>query len=274
MPAPAIAKSTLEQRPIQVGDETVDGKRVVNPVETAAAVEKAEAVQERFGEWVWEDPDRAARLLTKYNRRFNSLVLRDYTAEGERLTLPGMARTLSPHPHQRAAVARILNEPAVGLFHQVGAGKTLEMVVGCMELRRLGMVSKPAVVVPNHMLEQFSREWLQLYPQTRLLAAGSEDLAGEKRRAFVARVATNDWDAVLITRSAFERVPISPQVEAEYIQRECEQLRVMLANAQAGQGLTVKRLEKALLRQQAGLEKRLDGEVDPASPSSRRASTT
>jgi len=263
MPAPAIAKSTLEQRPIQVTDETVDGKRVVNPVETAAAVEKAEALQERFGEWVWEDPDRAARLLTEYNRRFNSLVLRDYTAEGQRLTLPGMARTLSPHPHQRAAVARMLNEPAVGLFHQVGAGKTLEMVVGCMELRRLGMVSKPAVVVPNHMLEQFSREWLQLYPRTRLLAAGSEDLAGEKRRAFVARVATNDWDAVLITRSAFERVPISPQVEAEYIQRECEQLRVMLANARAGQGLTVKRLEKALLRQQAGLEKRLDGAVDP-----------
>lgn len=263
MPAPAIAKATLEQRPVQVSDETAEGKRIVNPVETAAAVEKAEAVQERFADWVWEQPDRARRLLGEYNRRFNSLVLRDYTLEGERLTLPGLAQTFKPHPHQRAAVARILNEPAAGLFHQVGAGKTAEMVISCMELRRLGMVSKPAVVVPNHMLEQFSREWLQLYPQTRLLAAGSEDLAGPRRRTFVAKVATNDWDAVLLTRSAFERLPVSPQVEAAYIRRESEQLRAMLLSAKGGEGLTVKRLEKQLLRRQEALQKRLDGKVDP-----------
>jgi N12 class adenine-specific DNA methylase len=263
MPAPAIAKAVLEQRPVQVTDEPEPGRRVINPVETAAAVEKAAALQERFGEWVWEDPARADRLLAEYNRRFNALVLRDYTAEGERLTLPGLARTFSPRPHQRAAVARMLNEPAVGLFHQVGAGKTAEMVIGCMELRRLGMAAKPAVVVPNHMLEQFAREWLQLYPQARLLAASSEDLAGEKRRAFVARVATNEWDAVLMTRSAFERLPVSPTVEAAYIQSQCEQLSAMLTAAKGGQGLTVKRLEKALLRGQAALERRLDGAIDP-----------
>ncbi len=263
MPAPAIAKAVLEQRPIQVTDETFDGKRVVNPVETAAAIEKAEALQARFGEWVWEDPDRGTRLLAEYNRRFNALVLRDYTTEGERLTLPGLAATFTPRPHQRAAVARILNEPAVGLFHQVGAGKTAEMVMGAMEMRRLGMVNKPAVVVPNHMLEQFAREWLQLYPQARLLAASSDDLAGDKRRAFVARVATNDWDAVLMTRSAFERLPVSPELEADYIRRESEQLRTMLENAKGGQGLTVKRLEKQLLRAEQALEKRIDGPVDP-----------
>jgi N12 class adenine-specific DNA methylase len=263
MPAPAIAKAVLEQRPVQVTDEIEPGRRVVNPVETAAAVEKAAALQERFGEWVWEDPERATRLLAEYNRRFNALVLRDYSAEGERLTLPGLARTFQPRPHQRAAVARMLNEPAVGLFHQVGAGKTAEIVIGCMELRRLGMVSKPAVVVPNHMLEQFAREWLQLYPQARLLAASADDLAGEKRRAFVARVATNEWDAVLMTRSAFERLPVSRDVEAAYIERQCEQLRAMLTAAKGGQGLTVKRLEKALLRGQAALERRLDGAVDP-----------
>ena len=263
MPASAIAKAVLEQRPIQVTDETIDGKRVVNPVETAAAIEKAEALHERFGEWVWEDPDRGSRLLAEYNRRFNALVLRDYTAEGERLTLPGLAATFTPRPHQRAAVARILNEPAVGLFHQVGAGKTAEMVMGVMEMRRLGMANKPAVVVPNHMLEQFTREWLQLYPQARLLAASSDDLAGDKRRAFVARVATNDWDAVLMTRSAFERLPVSPELEADYIRRESEQLRAMLDNAQGGQGLTVKRLEKQLLRAEQALEARIDGPVDP-----------
>jgi hypothetical protein len=157
----------------------------------------------------------------------------------------------------------MLNEPAVGLFHQVGAGKTATMVMGCMEMRRLGMVSKPAVVVPNHMLEQFSREWLQLYPQTRLLAASTEDLAGDKRRAFVARVATNDWDAVVMTRSAFERLLVSPDTASAYIERQCEQLRAMLASAKGGQGLTVKRIEKALLRAEASLEQRLDGDVDP-----------
>src|SRR5205085_3982563 len=113
---------------------------------------------------------------------------------GAQLALPGFARTFAPRPHRRAAVARIVAEPAVGLFHEVGAGKTAEMVIGAMELRRLGLVSKPAVVVPNHMLEQFSREWLQLYPQARALAASSDDLAGDRRRAFIARTAANDWD--------------------------------------------------------------------------------
>ena len=209
LPAPALAKAVLEQRPIQVTDEIDDGertRRVVNPTETAAAQEKAHAMQERFADWCWEQPDRAERLAGEYNRRFNSLVLRDYTAEGQRLTLPGLARTFVPLEHQRTAVARMLSEPAVGLFHQVGAGKTAEMVIGASELRRLAMVKKPAVVVPNHMLEQFARELLQLYPQARVLAASGNDLAGEKRRAFVARAAANDWDAIIMTRSAFQRI--------------------------------------------------------------------
>jgi N12 class adenine-specific DNA methylase len=159
IPAPALAKALLEQRPIQVTDEIDDGertRRVVNATETAAAQEKAQALQERFAEWCWEDPDRARRLAGEYNRRFNSLVLRDYAVEGERLTLPGLARTFTPRSHQRAAVARIIAEPAVGLFHQVGAGKTAEMICGAMELRRLGLIAKPAVVVPNHMCSSSS----------------------------------------------------------------------------------------------------------------------
>lgn len=262
MAAPAIAKAALEQRPIQVTDDVGDDKRVLNPVETAAAQEKADALQERFAEWVWEDPDRAERLLAEYNRRFNSIVLRDYSAEGERLTLPGMAKTFTPRPHQRAAVARMLAEPAVGLFHQVGAGKTAEMVMGTMELRRLGMAAKPAVVVPNHMLEQFSREWLQLYPQARLLAASTQDLAGDKRRAFVARVATNDWDAVIMTRSAFERLPLSDQAQAAYVEQEIASLRDMLQRARGGDGLTVKRLEKLVMAGEQRLRERLDAPRD------------
>ncbi|MGO9899189.1 MAG: methyltransferase domain-containing protein [Solirubrobacteraceae bacterium] len=263
MPAPALAKAVLEQRPIQVTDETDDGRRVVNPTETAAAQEKAQALQERFSEWCWEDPDRARRLAGEYNRRFNAIVLRDYSTEGERLTLPGLARTFKPRPHQRAAVARMLAEPAVGLFHQVGAGKTAEMVIGAMELRRLGLVSNPAVVVPNHMLEQFSREWLQLYPQARVLAASSEDLAGERRRTFVARTAANDWDAVILTRSAFARLPVSAETKIAYTRRELAQLRAMLEHSKRAGGLTVKRLEKQILREEERLQALLDSPRDP-----------
>jgi N12 class adenine-specific DNA methylase/SAM-dependent methyltransferase len=263
MPAPALAKAVLEQRPIQVTDETDDGRRVVNPTETAAAQEKAQALQERFSEWCWEDPDRARQLAGEYNRRFNAIVLRDYSTEGERLTLPSLARTFTPRPHQRAAVARMLAEPAVGLFHQVGAGKTAEMVMGAMELRRLGLVTKPAVVVPNHMLEQFSREWLQLYPQARVLAASSEDLAGERRRAFVARTGANDWDAVILTRSAFARLPVSPDTKVDYTRRELAQLRAMLGHSKGAGGLTVKRLEKQILREEERLQALLDSPRDP-----------
>jgi N12 class adenine-specific DNA methylase len=262
MPAHQIVKSTLEQRPIQVTDDVGDGKRVLNPTETAAAQEKAGLIQDRFAEWVWEDPDRSERLVNEYNRRFNSLVLRDYSLEGDRLTLPGMALTFDPLPHQRAAAARMLSEPAVGLFHEVGAGKTAEMVIGTMELRRLGMVSKPAVVVPNHMLEQFSREWLQLYPQARVLAASSADLAGDKRRVFVARAAVNDWDAIIMTRSAFERIPVSKDTSTSYAASEIESMRRMLETAREGDGLTVKRVEKLVARAEEKLAKLLDGPED------------
>jgi len=259
--AASIIQATLEQRPVQVTDE-VDDRRVVNPVETAAAQEKAAAIQERFAEWVWEDPERSQRLIGEYNRRFNSLVLRDYSRDGERLTLPGLVSTFTPAPHQRTAVARMLSEPAVGLFHAVGAGKTAEMVIGTMELRRLGMSTKPAVVVPNHMLEQFTREWLQLYPGARLLAASSADLAGDKRRLFVARAATNDWDAVLMTRSAFQRLPVAAATEDTYMQRETAKLRDMLERAEDGAGLTVKRIERALISAEQQLTERLDGPED------------
>ena len=177
--------------------------------------------------------------------------------------LPGVARTFAPRSHQRAAVARIVAEPAVGLFHEVGAGKTAEMVIGAMELRRLGLVSKPAVVVPNHMLEQFSREWLQIYPQARVLAASGEDLAGDRRRQFVARVAANDWDAVIMTRSAFSRLPVSTDTEATYERQQVGQLRELLERAKGDRGLTVKRIEKAIAGREQKLKAKLDAPRDP-----------
>ena len=176
-PAPQLAQAVLEQRRIEVRDKIGDDSWVLNMDETLAAQEKAAELGGRFSEWAWEDPARAAELAAAYNEKLNSLVLRNY--DDTELSLPGLALNFEPRPHQVAAVARIINEPAVGLFHEVGAGKTAEMTMGAMELRRLGLARKPAIVVPNHMLEQFGREFLQLYPQARVLVAQREDLQAD-----------------------------------------------------------------------------------------------
>ena len=273
MPAGGIFAALLEQRRVQVTDpdpEKPDSRRIINPTETTAAQEKGQLIAERFSEWVWEDPERATALTDEYNRRFNSIVLRDYSAEGERLTLPGLVKNFTPRPHQRAAVARMVSEPSVGLFHEVGAGKTAEMVMGSMELRRLGMTRKPAVVVPNHMLDQFAREWLQIYPQAKILAASSADLQGDKRRQFVARAAANDWDAVIMTRTAFERIELSPESEQAYEAREGDRMRAEL-NAAKERALergerppmTVKKMEKRLQAEEEKRKAKADRAVDP-----------
>jgi N12 class adenine-specific DNA methylase len=241
-----------------------DGERtVLNPDATLAAQEKAAEMGERFSEWVWEDPARAAALARIYNDRFNSLVLRNY--DDTYSSMPGLALTFRPRPHQVAAVARMVHEPAVLLAHEVGAGKTAEMIIGVTELRRLGLARKPAVIVPNHMLEQFAREWLQLYPHARVLVARREDLQGERRRRFIARCATGDWDGVVMSRSAFERIPLSPGEQQAYMDRELELMHTWLENAKSGDGdgLTVKRLQGALLRAGERLKAKLDSAKDP-----------
>lgn len=260
--AVSLAQSLLEQRVIKIYDELDDGRRIPNLTETVAAQEKAAELNERFADWVWDDPDRATRLARIYNDTFNAIVLRSY--DGQQRQFPGLAVTIELRPHQVAAVVRMLSEPSVLLAHEVGAGKTLEMVVGCMELRRLGMARKPAVVVPNHMLEQFSREWLQAYPQAKVLAAGTEDLTRDRRRIFVARAATGDWDAVILSRSAFQRLALTPEHQQDYYDQQLETLRTRLDNARAGGGLTTKRLEGALQRAEERLKNLTDLDRDPA----------
>ena len=173
-PGPQLAQAVLEQRRIEVRDKIGDDAWVLNMDQTLAAQEKATELTERFSGWAWENPARARQLAETYNRLFNDIVLRSY--DDSQLSLPGLAMSFEPRPHQVAAVARIINEPAVGLFHEVGAGKTAEMTMGAMELRRLHLARKPAIIVPNHMLEQFSREFLQLYPQAKVLVTQREDL--------------------------------------------------------------------------------------------------
>lgn len=256
----------LQQQETVVRDEieNADGgvTRVVNPEATDAAGEKAAALKDRFAEWVWEDPARSARLAGAYNTMFNSTVLRSY--DGEHLTLPGLAAWFTPHPHQRAAVHRMIAEPATGLFHQVGAGKTAEMVIGTQELRRLGMINKPAIIVPNHMLEQFTRETLALYPRANVLAAGTEDLRADKRRLFVAKAATGDWDAIIMTRGAFHSLPLSAETEQAYMAREQDGLREALERMAGDENNArlVKRMETQLANNEERLKRAMDQRRD------------
>lgn len=254
-----LIDSLLNQRTIQIYDEREGGGRVLNAEETTAAQEKADQIQERFGEWVWEDADRATRLARRYNDLFNNTVLREY--HGDHLVFPGLAANWVPRPHQRAAVARMIAEPAVGLYHEVGAGKTAEMVMGVMELRRLGLVSKPAICVPNHMLKQFTNEFLQLYPRAQLLAASSDDLAGDKRRQFVARAATGDWDAIILTRGAFQRLDVGPEIVESYIGAELGMLRSRLER-RSDVGASTKRTESQIAALEERLKAKLDGPRD------------
>lgn len=268
MPAGEIIEALLEQRKIQVNNrvETLEGKTisVLNPEATAAAQDQAERINEAFESWIWRDPERANRLVEAYNNRFNNLVLRDYSFDGERMTFPGLAKTYTMRPHQKTAIARMISEPSVGLFHEVGAGKTLEMIVGATELKRLGMINKPLLVVPNHMLEQFSAEWLQAYPAAKILAASTDDLRGKNRQAFMARAAANNWDAVIMTQEAFKTIPVSNQTKHAYYEREEQLVRDQLEQAharltEAGLSTTsVKAQEKQLLRETEKRQKYLD----------------
>jgi N12 class adenine-specific DNA methylase len=278
--AAELVQSLLEQRSIKVTRSVIDidgnKKNIPDPEATLAAQEKAEAIQERFSEWLWEDATRADDLQKRYNDQFNAIVLRKYDGSGR--SFQGMAASWvnRPREHQRNAVERIVNEPTALLGHVVGAGKTAEMVMGTAELKRLGMARKPAIVVPNHMLEQFTREYLEIYPQARILAAGTDDLQGDKRREFVGRAATGDWDAVILTQGAFEKIPLSQEEQESYIDRELATMRAQFAQAEAAAAAdagpygapsqahkkTVKKMENALLRAEEAMRKKLDKQKD------------
>ena len=275
--AVSLAQALLEQRPIKVSysmddldredrsrlDAIRDRRdmqafiRARSAAATITARAKADELSEKFTEWLWADPARSAELASLYNKRFNSLVLRSY--DDARPRLPGLAGWFKPHPHQYAAVARIISEPAALLAHEVGAGKTAEMAMGAMELRRLGLVAKPAIVVPNHMLEQFQREFLQLYPQAKVLACGTRDLEKDRRHAFVARIATGDWDAVIMSRSVFERIPMSAAEQQRYIRAKLKAYDEWLerAAAETDNPRMVKRMESQRLSFEERLKRKL-----------------
>lgn len=271
-----LAQSLLNQSPIKVTDKVeIDGKEreVVNVAATLAAQAKAEEIAERFASWLFSEGNRADTLLRTYNDLYNAHRLRSY--RGARRQMPGLSTKFKPHQHQHEAVERIVNEPGVLLAHEVGLGKTLEMAMGAMELRRLGLAKKPAIVIPNHMREQFTREFLEAYPQAKVLSVGSEDMAGRKRRRFVAKAATGDWDAIIITQEAFKRTTVSDETRQEYIKAELKPIQDRLdlleslapdafGSDKEKQTAAVKRLVKRLNKAQEALEKRLAGPKDNA----------
>jgi N12 class adenine-specific DNA methylase/predicted ABC-type ATPase len=259
-----ILQSMLEQRSITV---TKDGKQDLEA--TLAAQAKAEAIQERFREWVWEDPERTRILVARYNDQFNNLALRQYDGSGR--SFEGMSEEWREkvQPHVKNAVERIVNEPTALLAHVVGAGKTAEMVMGTAELKRLGLARKPAIVVPNHLLRDFTREYLEIYPTARVLTAG-QGMSAEERRTFVAQAAVGDWDVVIMTQGAFEGIPMSGEQIEKYIDREMGTMRAQLEmmSAEVGEDgtkankRTIKAMENALLRAEEALRKKLAKQKD------------
>ncbi len=246
-----LLENALNQQPPTV-TMTVDDKQVVNPTATLAAREKWQAIRDEFRMWVYKDDDRRDRLLRLYNDTFNQVVPRRF--DGSHLHLPGMSMVVKPYPHQLDAVWRILVNGNTLLAHCVGAGKTLTMIAASMELRRLGKARKPLHVVPNHCLEQYTSEAVRLYPQSRVLMASKEDLTGDKRRTFVARIATGDWDAVIMTQSTFERLMLSVEKQQEFIDEQLDEARTMLSLTEdRGAKRSIKEIEKRMKDYEAKL---------------------
>lgn len=234
-------------RPLKVRDQRA----------TLACEEQMEAISARFTTWMWEDGDRAERVLDIYNERFNSFVPRSF--DGSWLSFPGMSADFTPWDHQRRMVERVISQPRVLCGHPVGAGKTSTSIMAAVTLRQLGLASKPLIAVPNHLLEQYAREAHQLYPTGRFLVATKEDLSADRRRLFAARCATGDWDAVIMTHQAFSSLPLSAAADERVTQLQCDQA---MDRVYAAGRVNVKREEKAIRRFRAQARKLSDGVAD------------
>jgi len=235
----------------------------VNPDETLAAREKLGALKERFAAWVFEDSARRERLCRVYNDLFNATRPRQF--DGSHLKLPGFSHCFDLHPHQLNAVWRVVQAGNTGLFHVVGAGKTAVCAIASMEMRRLGFLAKPCHVVPNHMLAQYTAEFVRLYPQAAVLMATKEDLEGDRRRELVSRIATGDWDAVVITHSSFERIRMSPSFTKTYIEDVMHEIEMAVRAEKQGDrsNRIIKQLEAMKKNWKARLERLLaDGKKD------------
>ena len=242
-----LIEDALNLKTPTVYDYDADQKATVNAQATEAAREKQERIKERFKEWIWTDDDRRDRLCRLYNDSFNHTRVR--TFNGDHLTLPGASASITLQAHQKAAVWRILQSPNTLLAHVVGAGKTFTMVAAGMEARRMGLSRKPMFVVPNHMLGQFSTELLALYPGANILVAGKADFERTNRRKLFSRIATGNWDAVIVTHSGFERIPVSKEAQQHFLEEQLHDLEMVKRQHPDSRGSrVVKEIEKAKKR--------------------------
>lgn len=256
-----LLELSLNLRDVQVSDvKIIDGKekRIPNTKETIKARNAQDALRQAFKDWVFDDPARRERLVGYYNEHFNTTRPREF--DGSHLTLPGINPSIQLYSHQKNAVARILYGGNALLAHCVGAGKTWTMAAAAMELRRLGLSHKPMFVVPNSLTEQWGTEFQQLYPGANILVATEADFTKENRKAFCARIATGDYDAVIIGHTQFEKIPLSPENERRHIERQLDALELSLTDAKRNKDLnfTVKRLESSKKKLETRLEKLMD----------------
>ena len=253
-----ILEDTLNLRDSRVYDtieEDGKEKRVLNQNETTLAQQKQQAIKDAFAGWVWKDPQRRALLVKKYNELFNSTRPREY--DGSHIHFVGMNPEINLREHQRNAVAHVLYGYNTLLAHEVGAGKSFEMAASAMELKRLGLCQKSLFVVPNHLTEQWASEFLRLYPNAKLLVTSKKDFEPGNRKKFCARIATGDYDAVIIGHSQFEKIPLSAERQGRLIQEQMDEIEEAIeeAKAQIGEHFTVKQLEKLRKSLKQKLEK-------------------
>lgn len=254
-----IIEDTLNLKDVRIFDTVEDGdgnkKQVLNKKETAIAQVKQELVKTEFAEWVWIDPERRESLTRLYNEKFNSIRPREY--DGSHLNFAGMNPEITLRPHQVNAVARILYGGNTLLAHEVGAGKTFTMTAAAMESKRLGLCQKSLFVVPNHLTEQWASEFLQLYPSANILVATKKDFETKNRKKFCGRIATGDYDAVIIGHTQFEKIPISIERQRAILQQQLDEIIDGIADLKRNRGerFSIKQLEKTKKSVQLKIEK-------------------
>ena len=259
MSAYHILEQTLNQRDVRVFDyiEDENGKKkpVLNKKETAIAQDRQELIKQKFAEWIWKDIDRRELLCRIYNETFNGVRPREY--DGRHIRFEGMNPEISLRPHQINAIAHILYGGNTLLAHEVGAGKTYEMVAAAMEMKRLGLCTKSLIVVPNHITEQWAAEWLQLYPSANILVATKKDFETQNRKKFCSRIATGDYDAIIIGHSQFEKIPMSLERQQAILERQIEEILegIEQAKAQKAERYTVKQMERTRKSLETRLQK-------------------
>ena len=254
-----ILEDTLNLRDVRIYDTVRDAdgkeKRVLNSKETTLAQQKQQAIKEAFRDWIWKDPDRRRELVQLYNERFNSTRPREY--DGRHLIFPGMNPEITLREHQRNAIAHDLYGGNTLLAHEVGAGKTFEMIAAAMEGKRLGLCQKSLFAVPNHLTEQWASEFMRLYPSANILVATKKDFETRNRKKFCARIATGDYDAVIIGHSQFERIPVSRERQERLLQEQIWEIEDGISELKASRAerFTIKELERTKKNLEAKLQK-------------------